>query len=134
MKLHRLRIEIVRVSAASACSLALAIGALGTATAAGLEPPQARQAAAETYEGVVTCSHCGARHSAKLGQTAADCTRMCVHAGASFALVDGDKMYLLAGDLNLLKKMAGERVRITGVASGNTIRVATVSAADGSRE
>ncbi len=32
------------------------------------------------------------------GKTAGDCARMCVHGGAAFALVDGDKTYLLDGD------------------------------------
>lgn len=84
----------------------------------------------QTYEGMVTCSRCGAKHSAKLGKSASDCTRMCVHAGGQFALVDGDKMYLLDGDLYRLKRVAGERTRVTGVVTGNTIRVTSVVAAD----
>jgi hypothetical protein len=81
----------------------------------------------QSYEGMVTCSHCGAKHPAALHSTAADCTRQCVHGGASFALVDGDRTYMLEGDLNLLKKFAGQRARIMGVVRGNTIQVSSVA-------
>lgn len=78
---------------------------------------------------MVTCSRCGAKHSAKLGKTATDCTLACVHSGGSFALVDGDKTYQLDGDLAVLKKIAGQRARIMGVAHGSTIKVESVGPA-----
>jgi hypothetical protein len=130
MKVHRLWIEIAMISTAIACALALLIATLGAVGGAAVEAfgeaQTTQSAAGETYEGVVTCSHCGARHSAKIGQTAADCTRVCVHGGANFALVDGDKIYLLDGDLAVLKKVAGQRVQVNGIAAGNTIRITTV--------
>ena len=131
MKSHRFWIEIVVVATAVACVLALLIATLGFvagAAAGSFAQPQTRRALTEqTYEGVVTCSRCGARHSAALGRAAADCTRICVHNGAKFALVDGDRTYLLEGELYALKRVAGERVSITGVATGNAIRVSSVS-------
>jgi hypothetical protein len=135
MKVHRLWIEIVLVGATLACTLALLIATLGAAGEAAVDVfAQARTAKPvrqEVLEGMVTCSRCGARHSARLGQSAAACVRICVHGGASFALVDGDKVYLLDGNLDLLKKAAGQRMRVTGVIDGNTIRVISVMAADG---
>ncbi len=133
MSIHRFWIEIVMVGTAVACALALLIATLGVvagtaATALGQQQSKPVAAAVQTYEGMVTCSRCGARHSAELNRTAADCARICVHAGAQFALVDGEKMHLLEGDLNLLKKIAGQRVRITGSVMGNTIRVSSVAA------
>jgi hypothetical protein len=132
MKVHRLWIGIVVEGAGVACALALLIatlGAVGGAAAGRLGQAQSTESATgAVYEGMVTCSHCGARHSAKIGQTAADCTRICVHSGANFALVDGEKVYLLKGDLDLLKKVAGQRVRVHGVLAGSTIRVISLDA------
>jgi hypothetical protein len=82
----------------------------------------------QTYEGIVTCSTCGAKHSAKIGKNASDCARMCVHGGASFALVDGEKIYLLNGDAEMLKRLAGQRAQIVGAMHGNIITVATIVA------
>lgn len=124
MKIHRCWIEIVLVGTVVACILALLIAALGAAAAA-TEKSTGRQ----TYEGVITCSRCGARHSAEIGKTAADCTRVCVHGGATFALVDGDSTYLLEGDLSALKRVAGQRTSVIGTVSGKTIRVSSVRAA-----
>jgi len=78
---------------------------------------------------MVTCSRCGAKHSANLGKTAGDCTRQCVHGGATFALVDGDKTYALDGDVSVLKSVAGQRARVVGVVRGHTIKVSSVSGA-----
>ena len=80
----------------------------------------------QTYEGVVTDTHCGAKHSAAIAETAADCTRVCVHAGDHFALVDGEKMYVLEGERDALKRAAGERVKVIGTQNGNTISVVSV--------
>jgi hypothetical protein len=132
MGIHRFWIEIVMIATAIACALALLIATLGAvAGAAGTALGQQSNpapATLQTYEGMVTCSRCGARHSAKFGKSAGDCTRICVHSGAQFALVDGEKVYLLDGDLNLLKKIAGERTRIMGSITGNTIRISSLAA------
>jgi hypothetical protein len=89
--------------------------------------PAALAVAAETYEGIVTDTHCQAKHSAKAGLSAGDCTRACVHGGEHFALVDGDKAYTLEGESDALKRVAGERVKIAGTLNGNTITVASVT-------
>ena len=129
MKTNRVWIEIVLLGTAIACALALLFATLGAAGAAAGEVG-ARQASTteQTYEGMVSCSRCGAKHSAALGQTASTCTRTCVNGGANFALVDADATYLLDGDLNLLKKLAGQRARIVGALHGQTIRVSSVAA------
>ncbi|MGA7378162.1 MAG: hypothetical protein WBW36_17550 [Candidatus Sulfotelmatobacter sp.] len=81
----------------------------------------------ENYEGIVTDTHCGAKHSAAVGLSAADCTRACVHSGESFALVDGENTYRLKGEEAALKRVAGERVKLTGTLTDNTISVGSVS-------
>lgn len=140
LKAHRVWIEIVLLGAAIACALALLIATLGAAAGAAVglalqqqnpAPSERAQDAAtpeQTYQGMVTCSRCKARHSAALGQSPDVCIRMCVHAGAHFALVNADSVYLLDGDLGALKKLAGERVRVVGNLEGGTIRVKSVSA------
>ena len=130
MKTHRVWVEIVLLSAAIACALALLIASLGAAAAAvdGASAQQSSPATIEqSYEGMVTCSRCGAKHSAVMGYTADACVRICIHGGASFALVNPQATYLLDGDLFALKKLAGQRVRVVGTITGNTIRVVSVT-------
>ena len=139
MRQHRFWIEIVVVGTAVACAVALAVallmgavGAVGGVASGALEPPQAGSAPSgsgpeQTHEGMVSCSRCLARHSARLGKTAADCARTCVRDGAKFTLIEGDKAYQLEGDPAALRRIAGQRAGIVGVAAGNTIRVSTVN-------
>jgi hypothetical protein len=115
--------RVGKAPVAMACVLAALIAALGAAAIA--EQSDLPQ---QTYEGMVTDAHCGAKHSAAIGKTAADCTRACVHGGAEFALVDGDTIYRLVGDQMLLKRVAGQRVRIVGTLSGDRLMVTSVSA------
>lgn len=144
MKRNRLWIEIFAIISVSACAVAVLIATLGTAAVAvggqsaiGQETESAARVltagqpgdVTQAIEGMVTCSRCGAKHPAKLDQNASDCTRRCVHTGATFTLVDGDKTYQLEGNLGLLKKVAGERARIVGVVRGSTITVSSVNAA-----
>ena len=144
MKRNRLWIEIFAIISVSACAVALLIATLGTvAVAVGGQPAVGQETESpakilpaaqpgdvtQAFEGMVTCSTCGAKHPARLDQNASDCARRCVHTGATFTLVDGDKTYQLQGNLGLLKKVAGERARIVGVVRGHTITVSSVSAA-----
>ena len=48
--------------------------------------------------------------------------------GSQFALVEGEKTYLLDGDVALVKKFAGQRARIVGAANGHTITVSFAAA------
>jgi len=132
MKPNGVWIEIVLLGTAMACALALLIATLGAAAGAATGAEAAQQETqppgAQTYEGMVTCSRCGARHSAVLGQTAADCARICVRGGASFVLVDGHGIYLLDGDIGVLGRLAGQRARIVGELSGKTIKISSVAA------
>jgi len=135
MRTKHVWIEIVVLSTAIACALALLIATLGTAAGAAVgrlekqkAPQPTKSAMAEqTYEGLVTCSRCGPKHSATLGQAVARCVRTCVRDGASFALAGADSTYLLDGDLNLLKTVAGQRARIVGSLNGKTIRISSLA-------
>jgi hypothetical protein len=126
--------EILTLGSAGACVLALVFASLGVsaATAPIPSPPQASSPLApppqQTYEGMVTCSRCGAKHSATIAKNASDCARICVHGGASFALIDGDAVYILDGALDQVTKFAGQRATVTGTATGNRIAVSSVAA------
>jgi len=144
MARHRVWIEILVLVTAIAFGLALLLASLGAAAGAASSPVEGAQGAmlplpqsvtpaqslvpAESFEGMVTCSRCGAKHEATLDRSATTCVRVCVHGGASFALVYNDSTFLLDGDLNSLKKLAGQRAHVVGVRSGNTIKVASITA------
>jgi hypothetical protein len=129
MRHHRFWIEIVLLGSAAALALALLFATLGAAGAAanGRDSSQLNPSATASFEGMVTCSRCGAKHSAALDRSASNCVRVCVHGGASFALVNADAAYLLDGDLAVLKKLAGQRARVTGTRDGQTIKVVSVT-------
>ncbi|MFZ0861354.1 MAG: hypothetical protein WCA27_13905 [Candidatus Sulfotelmatobacter sp.] len=131
MRTYRVWIEILLLGTAIACALALLIATVGAAAGATAGEAAARPGSssttARTYEGMVTCSRCGPKHSDALGQTAADCARNCVRGGASFVLVERDATYLLEGDLGVLGRLAGQRARIVGELNGKTIRISSVA-------
>lgn len=131
MRTHRIWIEIVMFGSGIACGLALLFAIIvATAGAAVGQMKAVGSVATESraYEGMITCSRCGAKHSAKLGQAASTCVRVCVHGDAQFALVNAESAYLLEGDLDNLKRVAGERAKIVGHLEGNTIKVQSVVA------
>ncbi len=127
-------LQLLLAVSAIACGSALVIATLGAGLGSAGKQPESRppvqsaEVPLQTYEGVITDMYCGAKHSAAIAQTAADCTRACVHGGERFALVDGDNMYVLEGEPQALKHAAGERVKVAGTLNGNTISVSSVRA------
>jgi hypothetical protein len=128
--------KILFLVCAIACGTAFLLAARRQAAGPAPATPQQTESAPASatstaiFSGIVTDTHCGAKHSAKVGLSAADCTRACVHAGEYFALVDGEKAYTLAGDPVALKHLAGDRVKVAGTLNGNTIAVVSVSELD----
>jgi len=122
-----------RIASLLACLSALIIatsGLMGTPAPAKPALVQTNASPAvptQSYEGVITDTRCSAKHSAAIGMAAADCTRACVHGGEQFALVDGDTVYVLEGNPEQLKRMAGQRVRILGNLNGSKISVSAVT-------
>jgi hypothetical protein len=127
MRRHRVWIEIVMFGSGIACALALLLAIIVATASAAVGPRKASGAdsatATRAYEGMVTCSRCGAKHSAALDRSASTCVRVCVHGGAQFALVNAESVYLLDGDLAALKRVAGQRAKIVGNLEGKTIKV-----------
>jgi hypothetical protein len=129
MNKHRPFIEIVLLGTLIAFSLALVIAILGVAAGAAEGHGQQEgnsKTAQHSYEGMLTCSRCGAKHSAAFGRTATACARVCVRGGAKFVLVQAESTYILDGDPVELTRVAGERVRVIGSMSGNRIKVESV--------
>jgi hypothetical protein len=122
-------IAAVLVGACVAIAAGFSSGGVKLSNAAAQAPAQPAApltSADASYEGVISDTHCGAKHIAAINQSAGDCTRRCVHTGEQFVLIDRDTLYVLDGDLPLLKKLAGERVRVVGTLDGKTLRVASV--------
>lgn len=137
MKLTGVRFWLVILAFAAAIVATLALSRTTTRAAApqqatppaqSTDPAPSTQSAqpSATYEGVITDTHCVAKHSVKIAASAGDCTRVCVHSGEHFALVDGDKLYTLEGEPEALKRVAGERVSVIGTLNGTTISVTAV--------
>jgi len=84
----------------------------------------------ETFTGTVSDSMCGAKH---MMDGDAACARACVKKGSAYALVIGDKVYALHTEdkaaLAELDKLAGEKAKVTGAASEDSIEVSKVAAA-----
>lgn len=78
----------------------------------------------QSFSGVITDSHCGPRHMDSKS-SALECARLCVQNGSRYIIVDGDKNYELAGNPALFGQFAGQRVQLTGVLSGGTIKVSS---------
>lgn len=117
---HTWRIHVLTV--------ALALG-LAPAAVRALTPPRPVDT---VYTGVVSDDMCGVKHDMG-GGTAAECTRMCVKGGSSYALVVGEKAYTLVttdkAQLVTLDKYAGERVTVRGTLAGTKLTVHSVSGA-----
>jgi hypothetical protein len=83
----------------------------------------------QTFTGEVGDAMCGRKH---MDGTPAECTRSCVAHGSKFALVVGEKIYILdtadKATLDILDKQAGKNVTLTGVLSGDTIEVSSIAA------
>jgi hypothetical protein len=117
----------VGVSVTAAVLFAVVI-ALLTATAvlafSQKESPDAQPL--QTVAGMLTDSRCGARHPSTSKMSVSQCARFCIKQGASWALVDGDAVYMLKGDSPAFDRMAGQRVKLTGLIEGNSIQVQSI--------
>ena len=87
-------------------------------------------AAKQTLTGEVGDAMCGAKH---MEGAPAECTRTCVSHGSKYALVVGDKIYVLdtsdKAALAVLDQQAGKKATVTGTVNGTTVDVSNVVAA-----
>ena len=86
----------------------------------------------QTLTGEVGDAMCGVQHMPGEG-TPAECTRSCVSHGSKYALVVGDKIYVLETSdkavLALLDRQAGKKATVTGTVNGTSVEVSTAVAA-----
>lgn len=84
---------------------------------------------AQTYTGKVSDAMCGAHHM--MEGSDADCAKACIGKGSKYALVSGEKVYILQssdkGAMANLDKLVGADAKVTGTLDGNTIQVASVA-------
>lgn len=85
---------------------------------------------ATAFTGEIGDVMCGAKH--EMEGSAATCTRECIQHGSKYALISGDKVYTLESSdkavLTELDKLAGQKAKVMGTASGTTIQVGSVTA------
>jgi hypothetical protein len=81
----------------------------------------------QTFSGVITDDHCGARHDMHSNKSTSECTQACLRQGANYILVNGDKSYRLEGKTEELAAFSGTRVTLTGSLKGNRIDVSSIA-------
>ena len=83
----------------------------------------------QTFTGEVGDAMCGKKH---MEGTPAECTHTCVSHGSKYALVVGEKIYILdttdKAALATLDQQAGKNATVIGVLNGDTIEVSSVAA------
>jgi hypothetical protein len=97
---------------------------------AAFSSPHALAAGKQTFTGEVGDAMCGRKHMED--EPAAECTRACVAHGSKFALIVGEKIYILDTTdktaLATLDKQAGKTATVSGTLDGDTITVSSVAA------
>jgi hypothetical protein len=87
-------------------------------------------AADQTMMGKVSDAMCGTKH--QMAGNDASCTSTCVKGGSKYALVVGDKVYILEvsdkAALDKLDELAGASAKVRGEVKGDTIAVKSVAA------
>ena len=104
--------------AAFAFALLFVSASTAYALAAAFDPSDGVQ----EFSGVLSDSHCSGRHVMK-DKSSEECTRLCVGQGSHYVLVDGEQVYTLEGNSSQFTSLAGERVTVSGVLDGTTIKV-----------
>ena len=84
--------------------------------------------APKTYTGVITDEMCGNDHKMMDVSPDSKCVTECVKAGSKYALLSGTKVYKLS-DQTASAKFPGQKVKVTGTLTGDTITVKSVEAA-----
>ena len=79
---------------------------------------------AQSVEGVITDTMCGAHHTRVKDKTDAECVKMCAKGSSDYALFDGKTVWKLS-DQKLAGQYAARRVKVTGDvnAEGKKIKV-----------
>jgi hypothetical protein len=79
----------------------------------------------QDFSGVISDSHCNGRHVMK-DKSPEECVRFCVTQGSKYVLVDGENVYTLDGKSAEFTALSGERVTVSGILDGTTIKVSSI--------
>ncbi|MDQ1640100.1 MAG: hypothetical protein QOF62_3439 [Pyrinomonadaceae bacterium] len=111
--------------------LALVLGvAMAAPVTSAARNPKGGKTATRTIVGFISDNHCGLKHMDGMESDKA-CVLMCV-ANGKFVLADRDqkKVYQLDDTgQQKAREFAGQKVKVTGRVTGNTIHVTTIEAA-----
>jgi hypothetical protein len=111
-------------------AVSLIIGVVLALSLSSAAQSRKRTSHATTVIGYISDSACGLTHMEGMSDEAS-CTLMCVKGGSSFVLADRDhkKVYELdKTGQDKAREFAGRKVKVSGRATGNTIRVTTIEA------
>ena len=113
-------------------SISLALVALLTASVTSIGRNTKSSASADTsIVGYISDSSCGLKHMSGMGDDK-NCTLVCVKGGGKFVLADRDHKRVYQLDKTGQEKardFAGQKVTVTGLVSGKTIKVTAIEAA-----
>jgi len=105
-------------------TLVVAVVALASAFAMA----QSQASGEGSLTGTVTCEgRITHRYTCQRNQTQQTCTLACVQQGSRFALLVGDKSYLIEGDSRALEAYAGGKATLTGLVAEDRVQVQMVS-------
>ena len=78
--------------------------------------------------GVVSDSHCGAKHNTASAE-ATKCVQGCIKGGAEAVFVSGDKVYKIdSASQDKVKSYYGQQVTVNGDVDGDTLKIESVKA------
>jgi len=144
MRQNRFWLSLVALCVAVACAAAIVLAIVSATTALALttdepgpiaikaEPSQISAGAPgheKALQGVVSDTSCNAKHVSK-DRTAAECARVCVRHGARYALISGESVYLLDGNLSEMDHYAGQRAEVVGLLDGDLLMVRSIRIAE----
>jgi hypothetical protein len=84
---------------------------------------------AGTFNGVITDTMCGAKHTMMKDQPDDKCVKMCVKGSSEYALFDGQNVFRLT-DQTKPAKFAAQKVKVTGTLNEKTktIKISSIEA------
>jgi hypothetical protein len=110
--------------------IAALVASVSLAFGMGGDPASAPQDSTSpiTVSGLISDSHCGAKHATQSGNVPAQCSRVCVRSGAKYVVVNGDATYVLLGSETTFDAFAGQRAQVNGTLNGDTLKVTSIRA------
>ncbi len=146
MKQNRFWLSLIALCVAVACAAAILLAVVSATTALAVtiseepSPSFPREGPSSVsgeqawsrqrvLKGVVSDTSCSAKHVSQ-DKTAAECARACVRHGAQYALISGEKAFVLDGNLVEIERLAGQRAEVVGLIDGDLVMVRSIRVAE----